>query len=107
MRDPIAQLLEDAAAAGRTSDPTPEHDFVRTGHKPVPPTLRCQQCGRRLELQATDGRWWWSHEADDMAEPAEGAADPPQTWGEALGMDEGPAFYAPEFDRAFDEVYRR
>lgn len=76
MRDPIVQLLDDAAAAGRTSDPSPADELARAGHLPVPPTLRCQQCGRRLELQATGGRWWWAHEPSPTDHPDTPPIDP-------------------------------
>lgn len=52
MRDQVNQLLEDAAAAGRTSPP-PADELARYGHAPVPPTLRCQGCGRWLALERT------------------------------------------------------
>lgn len=81
MRDPIVRLLEDAAAAGRTSHLSPAVELARSGHLPSPPTLRCQQCGRRLEIQLTDERWWWSHATEDVA-------------------------HDPAFDAAFDETYR-
>lgn len=82
MRDPISQLLEGAASAGRSAHVSPADELARCGHMPTPPMLRCQECGRRLELQLTDDRWWWSHASDDVS------------------IDAG-------FPVAFDETYRR
>jgi hypothetical protein len=71
MRDPVDQLLEDAAAAGRTSPP-PEDELARYGHAPVPPTLRCQDCGRWIrpigDFDDIDAPYTarWAHAADEL-----------------------------------------
>jgi hypothetical protein len=73
----IAELLERAALAGRQSPPPPD-ELTTYGHEPVPPTPRCQVCGRRLVFVFASR---WVHVPDEPIDPA--------------------------FDAAFDETYRR
>lgn len=54
MTDRTNALLAAAAAEGR-QDPPPPDELARYGHAPVPPSLRCQTCGRLLYLAATVG----------------------------------------------------
>ncbi len=58
----VSDLLEAAAEAGRQSPP-PVDQVARYGHAPVPPTLRCQECGRRLSLESVGDRTRWVHVA--------------------------------------------
>lgn len=67
---PVSRLLEDAAAAGR-STPPPTDELARYGHGPVPPTLRCQDCGRLIrpvgDFADTDAPYTarWAHVDDE------------------------------------------
>lgn len=49
MGDRINAVLAAAAAEGR-QHPLPADELAQYGHAPVPPTMRCQECGRRLVL---------------------------------------------------------
>lgn len=65
MRDHVNRVLAAAAAEGR-QDPPPVDELARYGHAPVPPTLRCQDCGQRLQLvDDPAGGTRWGHVAGE------------------------------------------